>query len=182
MDEARGDDEIVLGMSEEAKAGAAEVYGEYLSNETVGAECENRLVKLFADESEIVRSAASDCWRKLNPDQVASRGSLIGEFVRSLGPGNDARILAYKLSESRRPLPSEVCDLSERAVGVYGYRAASIQFREAGTATHLSALMVRLLEETDDPTLRDRILDVTDEMLRAGFMGIGEQLDQQYDR
>ena len=182
MDEARGDDEIVLGMSEEARAGAAEVYGDYLSNETIGAECENRLMLLFADRSDLVRSSASECWRKLKPGQVASRGALISEFVGSLGSGNDAGILAYRLSEARRPLPSEVCDLAERAVESYGYKAASIQFREAGTATHLSALMIRLLEETGDPALRDRILDAIDEMIRAGFMGIDEQLGSQYDR
>ena len=182
MDEARGDDVIVLGMSEEARAGAAEVYGEYLSNETVGTECEKLLVKLFADESEIVRKAASNCWRRLKPDQIASRGSLIGEFVRSMGPGDSASILAYRLNETRRPLPAEVCDLAERAVATYGYKAAYIQFSEAGTATYLSALMVRLLDETDDPILRNRILNAIDEMIRAGFMGIGEQLGQQYDR
>ena len=182
MDEARGDDDIVLGMSEEARAGAAQTYSEYLSDETIGKECENRLVTLFGDESETVRRAASDCWHRLKPDQVASRGSLIGEFVRSMGLGNDTSILAYRLSEARRPLPAEVCDLAERAVGSFGYKAASIQFREGGTATHLSALMVRLLEETDDPILRDRILDAIDDMILAGFMGIGEQLGRQYDR
>ena len=182
IDEARGDDDFVLALGEEARAGAAQVFSKYLPDETVGEVCENRLVSLFWDESDLVRKEASDCWRKLKPDQVAARGQLIGEFVRSMRPGNDANILAYRLSEARQPLPVEVCDLAERAVGTFGYKAASIQFREAGAATHLSSLMVRLLEETDDSIMRARILGTIDEMIRAGFMGIGEQLGQQYDR
>ena len=41
---------------------------------------------------------------------------------------------------------------------------------------------VRLYEEAAGPELRRRVLDVIDDMLRVGFMGMHDRLDQQYDR
>ena len=45
-----------------------------------------------------------------------------------------------------------------------------------------TALMFRLREETNDPIVRKRVLDIIDEMIRAGFYGIDEQLKNRYDR
>lgn len=182
LDAARDDSDGLLDMSEEARVGAAGVYANYLSNETVGAECDARLRELFTDESEAVREAASACWRALGPEQIASRGSLIGAFAKSLGPGADIAMLVHGLRESQRPLPVELCDLADRAVLAFGSKAASFQFREAGAAHDLSPLMVRLHEETSDPALRERVLDVIDKMVRAGFYGLDEQLRTQYER
>ena len=63
-----------------------------------------------------------------------------------------------------------------------GLRRPPIQFKEAGVAYTLAPLMVRLYEEMSDPILRERVLDVIDDMIRAGFFGIDEKLGQQYDR
>ena len=41
---------------------------------------------------------------------------------------------------------------------------------------------MRLHEETNDHGLRRRVLDVIDDMLRAGFIGMSDRLGQQYDR
>ena len=182
IDEAHGDEDVVLEIGEEARAGAARIYATNLPDETVGAECEKRLPTLFTDKSEAVRREASRCWIALEPDQIATRGSLIGAFARSMGPDDDVGLLAHRLRDARRPLPAEVCDLAKRAVAAYGSKAASIQFAEAAAAYGLAQVMVRLHEETSDPVLRGRILDAIDSMVRAGFHGVDEQLRQQYDR
>ena len=182
IDEARGDERIALEMGEEARAGTAGVYADSLSNETVGAECEEHLRTLFTDESEAVRQEASRCWLMLEPDQIASRGSFIEAFAESMGSGGRVNILLYRLKDARLPLPAEVCDLAERAVAAYGFKASSIQSKEAGVAYTLAPLMVRMYEETSDPILRERVLDVIDDMIRAGFFGIDEKLGLQYDR
>lgn len=54
--------------------------------------------------------------------------------------------------------------------------------REAAAAYDLAPLVMRLHEETDDPALRRRVLDVIDHMLRLGFMGMSDRLGEQYDR
>ena len=182
IEQAHGDEEIVLQAGEEARAGAAYIYARNLSDKTVGGECEARLRTLFVDESAQVRQEASRWWVSLEPDELASRGPLIGAFAESMGSDDDVSTLAYQLKEARRPLPVEICTLAERMVGAYGIRAASVENREAGAAYMLAPLLVRLHEQTDDPLLRERILDVIDEMLRVGFWGIDEQLRQQFDR
>ena len=172
----------MLEMGEEARAGAATVYADNLSDQTVGADCEKHLRTLFEDESDLVRREASSCWVHLQPDQVAARGSLIGAFAHSLASARDVSLLAYRLKDARQSLPAEVCTLAERALEAFGFKAASIQNEEAGVAGELAALMVRLHEQTNDPVLRQRVLNTIDEMIRAGFYGIDEQLRQQYDR
>ena len=182
IDEAHGDEETVLQISEEARAGAAQIYANNLSDETVGGECEERLRALFVDESAQVRQAASRWWAALEPDELAARGPLIASFAESMGTDHDVSTLAYRLREARRPLPAEVCTLAERVVGAYGTKAASVKNREAGAVYMLAPVLVRLHEQTGDPLLRERVLNVIDDMVRAGFWGIDEQLRQQYDR
>ena len=182
VDKAREDASLALAMGEEIRVGAAEIYARNLSNETVGAECERHLRTLFMDESEAVRRAARTCWNALDPDQIASRGSLIAAFARSPAFGARSIGLLHRLQKAQRALPPEVCDLAEHAVAAYGAKAASFQFAEAGDAGQLSKLLIRLHEETSDRALRKRILDAIDEMLRAGFYGLDDQLKQQFDR
>ena len=182
LEEARGDEDRVLSMGTEQRAGAAQIYAGYLSDETVGAECEKRLSTLFLDEKEVVRRKAGRCWSDIDPDQIPSRGRLIGVFARSLRPGDDVTLLAYRLKDSRRPLPVEVCDLAEHAIEAFGHRASSMQYEDAGAASELSTLMIRLHEETDSPNIRRRVLDIIDKMTRAGFYGIDKHLREQHER
>ena len=182
VEEARGNEVVVLEMGEHARTGAANVYASNLSDETVGAECEKHLRTLFQDKSDLVRREASRCWVHLEPDQIASRGSLISAFAHSLASARDVSLLAYRLKDAQRSLPAELCTVAERAVATFGFKAASIQNEEAGVAGELAALMIRLHEQTSNPVLRERVLNTIDQMIRSGFYGIDEQLRQQYDR
>ena len=182
IEEARGDEFVLLKMGEHARAGAANVYASNLSDETVGAECDSHLRTLFEDESDLVRREASRCWVNLQPDQVAARGSLIEAFAHSLASARDASLLAYRLKDARQPLPAEICTLTERALEAFGSKVASIQYEEAGVAGELAALMVRLHEQSHDPVLRERVLTIINQMIRSGFYGIDEKLREQYDR
>ena len=182
VDEAAGEADGVLSLGDEARAGAATVYAHNVADPTIGTECEERLKALFADESETVRRAAARCWDALEPDDLAKRGSLLRAYVQSIGPEADVTVLTHALERSHEPLPAEVCELAERAVDAYGPKAGEIRLRESAAAYDLAPLVMRLHEETDDPELRRRVLDVIDDMLRFGFMGMSDRLGQQYDR
>ena len=93
-----------------------------------------------------------------------------------MGSGGRVNILLSRLKDARLPLPVEVCNLAERAVMTSGFRASSIQSSEAGVAYTLAPLIVRLHEETSDPSLQERVLVAIDDMIRAGFIGIDERL------
>ena len=184
MDEARDDADIVLGMGEDARAAAARIYADNVADETVGADCEERLKGLFRDESEEVRRAAARCWHALEPDDVAKRGALLGAFIASIDLDADVEPLIHKLEESSERLPAEVCELAERVVEAYGTKGGDMRLREAAVAHNLSPLVLRLHEKTDDTDteLRRRVLDVIDKMLRLGFMGIDKGLEERHAR
>ena len=182
IEEAKKDRDRLLQLGEEARTGIAKVCAENLAYEALGEECERRLRTSFADDSPAVRKAASRCWNYLEPDQIATQGSLIGYFAQTLAPGDEVSVLVHKLQEAQQPLPAEICDLAERAVVVFGDRAASIRFGEGGDAHELSELMVRLYEETNDASLGTRALDAIDDMVRAGFVGIDDRLSDRFDR
>ena len=182
LEEAREDADFVLSLGDDARVGAAIVYANSVADASIGAECEERLKALFADESEAVRHAAGRCWNALKPDEVAKRGSLLSAYVGSIGPDADVTVLTHALKQSHEPLPAEVCDLAERAVVAYGPKAGDIRLRESAAAYNLAPLVIRLHEETNDHGLRQRVLDVIDELLLVGFMGMSDQLGQQYDR
>ncbi|MYD91348.1 MAG: ATP-binding protein [Caldilineaceae bacterium SB0662_bin_9] len=182
LDEARDDADLVLSMGEEERATAAEIYANNVTHATVGPECEERLKVLFKDESDAVRRSAARCWSAFEPDELAQRGSLLGAFVASIGPEDDINVLVYTLEQSHERLPSEVCALAERAVTAYGPKGADFRLREAGAATMLTPLIIRLHEETEDPELRRRVLNVIDTMLRVGFIGMNDQLEKHYAR
>ena len=182
VEEAREDADLVLSLGDDARVGAATVYADNVADATIGGECEDRLKALFADESEAVRGAAARCWNALEPDELVKRGSLLSAYVRSIGPDADVTVLTNMLERAHAPLPAEVCDLAERAVVAYGPKAGDVRLGEAAAAYNLAPLVMRLHEETNDHGLRWRVLDVIDDMLRAGFIGMSDRLGQQYDR
>ena len=182
VDEAAGDADRVLSLGDEARVGAATVYARNIADPTIGAVCEEHLKDLFLDESEAVRRAAARCWNALEPDELAKRGSLLRAYVQSIGPDADVTVLTHALERSHEPLPTEVCDLAERAVVAYGQKAGDVRLRESAAAYDLAPLVMRLHEETDDSDLRRRVLDVIDDMLRLGFMGMSDRLGEKYDR
>ena len=177
------DEDFVLALNDDARVGAAEIYAANLAEPTIGPKCEVRLREMFDDQSEAVRRAAGGCWGTLTPDQIAPRGEFIGAFAGSRAfTDSRAGYLLHQLEKAEVPLPMEVCALAERAVEEYGNKATSIQTAEGGDAYGFSKLMVRLHEETSDPALRKRILDVIDGMVRAGFLGIDDRLRERFER
>ena len=182
MDEARDDTNLVLSMGATTRAAAAEIYAHNVSNTTVSSKCEERLKILFGDEDDTVRQSAAGCWRALEPNEVAKRGALLGAFMESVSSDVDVFTLVYKLKQSHEPLPSEVCEWAERVVTACGPKGKDFQLRESGAARELAPLIIRLHEETKDPELRRRVLDVIDDMLWGGILGMSNQLEQRYAR
>lgn len=179
---AREDEANVLQLGEHIRAGAADIYAANLFDEQAGSWCASRLTEMFEDQSEVVRRSAAACWDSLGPEQIAGHGPLLSVFARSRAFG-EARVsaLLVRLGESSRPPPVEVCDLAERALAVYGPKAASIQHTEAMVAQWLARLLFRLLDTTDDRRIEVRIRNIIDQMIQANFYGVDEELRRRLD-
>ena len=182
IDEARDDTDLVLSRGPAARVAAAEIYARNVSNPTVSSACEDYLKTLFRDDDNTVRQSAARCWSALEPDELAKRGSLLGAFVESINPDVDVNVLVYTLEQSHERLPPAVCALAERVVTAYGHKVADLRLWESGVGYGLTPLIIRLHEETEDPDLRRRVLDVIDDMLWVGFPEMGSQLEQHYAR
>ena len=84
-------------------------------------------------------------------------------------------------------LPSHAADPGRAASRVRAFRRVTFgRTTFSGSTpqqpTTLRPPLMRLHEETNDHGLRRRVLDVIDDMLRAGFIGMSDRLGQQYDR
>ena len=174
--------EFVLSSGEDARVGAAKIFVDNLTNESVGAECEARLCALFSDQSPVVRQEASNCWGGLQPDEIASRGKLILAYSDSIGCEDNIGYLLHRLKSATIALPRELHCLAVRVLAAYGESASSIHNWEAGALHGLPTLMIRLHEESGDPQFRESILDVIDQMVRANVLGASEELVNQFDR
>lgn len=176
--DAREDEQYIRSLSRGARAGAADIYAANVADADVGDYCASQLSGLFRDNSEEVRAAAARCWYTLSPNQTAERGSLIGDFADSPAFEETRTTgLLRQLQEASVPLPVETCKLAERALETYGDRALSIQHMEAFAAKTLANLLLRLLDETSDQAVKERVSDVLDEMIRARFYGVLEELE-----
>ena len=178
LEEANGDQELVLAKSELTRMGAAEVFANNIANETVGAVCEGYLNLLFQDSSGLVRQAAADCWRVLEPDQVAKYGSLIRSYAQSLQSGDRFNLLLNRLNEARVALPAEVCGIGEQILGACEADVADGKPPDIGYGFDLAPLIVRLYQETENSDVRRRALNLIDSMARIGFFGVDTQLHE----
>ena len=178
---AQSDAMEILELDEGARQGVAEIYARNLTDRTVGSQCEERLLKLFDDESAEVREQAARCWVYMEPNDIPRFGALMGKYVRSRAFADDdtgANMLAYRLSECDQPLPAEFCDLLEHSLEHHRMRESP----DALYAHNLPDLAIRMHEQTRDHALRIRVLDSIDEMMKLGVDGVADQVSRRFER
>lgn len=164
-----------------ARRGAAEVYARNLTDPTVGTWCQERLLRLFDDDSVEVRKRAARCWVHMEPDDIPRFGQLMDKYVRSRAFADHdtgANMLAYRLNECDQPLPAETCDLLEQSLEHHRLTES----RDALYAHNLPELAIRLHEQTHDSAVRTRVLDALDGMMKLGVHGVTDQIDGRFER
>src|SRR5205085_797808 len=82
-EEARPAAEICLAGAEPHRTGAAQVFAVNLREARFRKFCEDKLVTLFNDSSEKVRSAASRCFSELEHDELGEHVGLADAFIAS---------------------------------------------------------------------------------------------------
>ena len=169
----------VLKMGPAARSTAAAIYARNLADESVTRECEHQLSRLFNDVDLSVRKAAATWWATLSADQIAKRGRLVRSYSLSEACGDRQNTtLLRRLQQAEEPLPVEVLAIAERTVERFSSRAEDDQDIDPGSAHDLAPVLLRLYQQRHDAAMRGRILNLVDEMIRLGFYGVDEVLQE----
>jgi hypothetical protein len=181
VEEARPLAEKCLSGTEAQREGAAEVYSANLRTARYRSVCEDALTKLFNDESEKIRSAASKCFFRLGEDQLGQYVSVIEAFARSDAFVTEHGRLIHALEQTAVELPQESILACERFLDVVGGDAADIRTGAARHADDVVQILVRTYNQSRNPETQARCLDLFDRMAQLGVYGVDRALEQ-YER
>lgn len=173
--------EACLQGDETRRAAAAEVFAANLRNARYREVCEEGLITLFKDSSEEVRSEAARCFFRLRESELGDYPRLIETFVGSRAFDNEHDELLEALQRTTAHLPEEACLACERFLDIVGEDAANIQLRSAGDTSTALQVLVRAYNQSRDPELQARCLDLFDRMAELGVYRVIGTLER-YER
>lgn len=173
--------EKCLSGTEAQREGAAEVYSVNLQTARYRSVCEDALAKLFNDESEKVRSAASKCFFRLGEDQLGQYVYVIDAFARSDAFVAEHGRLIHALEQTTAELPQESILACERFLNVVGGDVANIQTSAARYADDVVQILVRAYNQSRNPEMQAQCLNLFDRMTELGIHRVSRALDQ-YER
>jgi len=168
-------------FGEAMRSAAAEVYSHNLGDATVRSACQERLCRLFADQSEEVRSTAARCFIYLDDADFSKYEDLIRAYIESAAFPSRHDHLLRRLDDSTWQLPDIIIRLAKRFVAACGASVDDTSTAAAGDAPTVSKLVVRLYAQTNNESIRTKCLDLIDEIERLAFYAIDSQLAE-HDR
>ena len=179
--EARYLAEGCLSGAEAQRVGAAEVYSVNLQTARYRSVCEDALARLFDDESEKVRSEASKCFYRFGDDQIGQYAGLIEAFIQSATFAAEHRQLLHALKRTTAELPEVTILACERFLDIVGAEAAAIRTGAAGLTDDVVQILVRTYNQSRNPEMQARCLDLFDRLAQLGVYGVDRALEQ-YER
>ena len=172
-EEAKTDLVLALEADEVCRKAIANVDAENLRLPTSRPASRLRLKKFFSDESSEVRLQAALCFSRISDEQLGQESELIEAFIQSPAFQKHANLLLRALKDSAARLPDVVCRIAERATEIH----RNNENREDRWWTgDMAALVLRVQEQTEDPQIKRRCLDVIDSMIELDFGGVTVEL------
>jgi hypothetical protein len=169
---AKKDLPIVISGDEYCRSGVASVDATNFSVDECRDVSRKRLMLFFQDTSSVVRTSAAKVLRKMGPKLLSSEEQLLSSFVESPAFAEHVSTLTYVLKESGSPMPDIVCRIGERAAEV---RKAG-QTQALWWTQDIGALVLRLYDQTRDPHIQTRCLNVIDQMIEYNFGDLDPKL------
>jgi hypothetical protein len=168
----------IRGGTEAIRKSAVAVYAHNLSHPTVGNACAAHLEEYFDDEAVSVRAAVSNAFFDLTGDRLLELKPMILQYIESKSFENETDSLLHALKESNLELPDVICGAAERILDLIGIEGSNLASHAAGVAHYISILIVRQYEQTSDPNIKTRCLDIIDRMERFGYFGVDDELNK----
>jgi hypothetical protein len=162
------------------RTGVAQVAAANVGSSEFRQLCSIWLERLFSDDDETVRDAATQWCRSVDAAQLDELRDLVAAYIESRAYSDGEAALLWVLDES----PAAISDLGlravERFVNAHGPEIGDIRTRSAGTARTASKLAFRAYTSADSAPMRARALDVIDQLLEARVSQMGS-LVQRFD-
>jgi len=172
-----GTDAVQIRVGNETmRKAAADVYARNLSHEGVGNTCAKHLERFFNDDSEAIRKEVSSAFFHMSGERLLQLQDFISKYIESRCFENETDRLLHALNESNVELPQIICRAAERTLAFLSNEGTHVARRGPLTASAISTLIVRQYEQTADSTLKNRCLDLIDQLERSGIFGIAEEL------
>ena len=180
-EEARPAAEMCLAGAEPYRMGAAQVFAANLGEARFRKFCEDKLVALFNDSSEKVRSAASRCFGEFENDELGEHVGLVGAFIESAAFEHEHRALFFALEKTTSKLPDATCSACEKFFDVAGAAAADMSTHAAGESYQASKLLIRVYGQDKTPDIQTRCLNLIDRLAKTKVLGLDEAISD-YER
>jgi len=145
--------------------------------------CEDKLIQLFNDSSEIVSVEAATCFNAFEDDELSEYVDLIEAFVKSTAFNITQSPLINALEKTTAKLPEITCQICERYLDAID--SHNPYERSASLEIKVSQLILRIYRQTKDETLRTKCLDLIDRIMQIESYGLERGLSEglsRYDR
>ncbi len=168
LPQAQSDLQMVAEGDEYCRSGIASIDASNFEVDECREIARVRLKAFFNDPSKVVRSSASKVLRKMGSKLLVSENELLAAFIDSDSFTEHVSTLIYVLKEAGEQLPEVVCRIGERAAELHRTGGTEAQWW-----THdVGELVLRLYDQTEDPALQKRCLDLIDQMVEYRFGNI----------
>jgi hypothetical protein len=174
--------DVCLVSSEQIRIGVARVYAANLTVARYQARCESALSRLFEDDSEEVRKAASAALTRLGNGALEKLQPLAQQFLASPAAADDDDQILLMFTTTTARVPGLALNACETILRHLGPEACDIRTRAARLAGQLSEILIRAYADSDGAAdLRERALDMIDQSLRLNIYGADRAL-REHDR
>jgi hypothetical protein len=173
--------ERCLSGGETHRVGAAEVFSAFLRTAQYRSVCEESLIALFDDDSDKVRREAARCFFHLREGELGDYPELMEAFVESRAFVTEHWQLLDALERTTATLPAIALLACERFLDVAGEEAADIRTSTAAHTDTVVQIVIRTYNQSKDPTLQTRCLNLFDHMAELGIYEVNRAL-KRYER
>ncbi|MCZ2819740.1 hypothetical protein O2V63_05305 [Modestobacter sp. VKM Ac-2977] len=170
-------DALLAGDHVGSRVAVTEVAADNLPSATRWGRCTALLSAAFNDTEQPVRDAAQRAFHHLTGHSLEQHADLLRSYAASPAAADDASSMLMFLEETRRPLPAVTLDLCERFVSAHRSEIADLASAASADAMYVVRLALRLHSQHSDPVVRQRCLDLIDELVVLQAGSIDEELD-----
>jgi len=159
-----------------ARVGAIAVIARQARYPDFTERCTPHLLRAFSDADKKVREAAAQAFWDLDAEQLERLEDICIGFLASASGEDQLGVLLHEMERSRALMPRVIEAIGRTLLRDAGEKLTDIRFAEAGQAETASELIVRIYSTTEDRREQSIYLDLLDELLKRGALGVENSL------